>query len=58
MQERLTSRAKREELSLLRTGSGARTNISSVIELCAFDWIFFFLSLFCRNFFKNKEIER
>lgn len=45
MRERLSPRA--EELSLLSgTGSGARTNISSVIELCAFNWRIFFFFFF------------
>lgn len=35
------------------TGSGRRINISSVVELCAFDWRIF-CGIFLRDFFKNK----
>lgn len=58
VQERLTPRARRASHCGGGKGSGARTDISSVIELCAFDWSIFFCGCFCRDFFKNKEIER
>lgn len=56
VQERLTPRARRASHCGGGVGSGARTDISSVIELCAFDRSIFCVVVFVGISLKTKRL--